>query len=176
MVGDHILVHILKFNGRHKLANHWESEPYVVALQLEGLPVFHVRLATDSTAPHHTLHRNHLLKLTTNLFNLPNEKKIETGQHVEEHSREKLDAMSVVVPVVPATTQSEDKEASTTPWHSLPVKQNSDESDDLTENDMLELGLHLSGEAENGDNSLRRLTRVRRPVQRYGYPVQVGAA
>ena len=84
--------------------------------------------------------------------------------------------MSVVVLVMPAATQSKDEEASTMPWHSLNVKQNDDESDYLMENDMLELGLHLSGEAENGDNSLRRLTRVRRPVQRYGYPVQVGAA
>ncbi len=178
VVGDHVLVHILKFDSRHKLANHWESEPYVVALQLEGLPVFHICLATDRTAPHRTLHRNHLLKLTTNLFNLPNEKKIKikTGQRIEEHSADKLDMTSVVVPVVPATTQSKDEEASTTPRHSFPVKQNDDKSDDLMENDMLELGLHLSGEAENGDNSLRRSTRVRRLVQCYGYPVQVGAA
>ncbi len=79
---------------------------------------------------------------------------------------------SVAAPVVPAATQSEEEETSTTPWHSLPVEQNSDgEGDDLTENDMLELGLHLPGEAVNEDNSLRRSTRVRRPVQRYGYPV-----
>ena len=79
---------------------------------------------------------------------------------------------SVVAPVVPAATQSEDEEASTMPWHSLPAKQNSDgEGDDLMEDDMLELGLHLPGEAANGDNSLRRSTRMRRPVQRYGYPV-----
>ena len=173
-VGDHVLVRVLKFDGRHKLANHWESEPYAVVSQLEGLPVFRVRLAADSTAPHRTLHRNHLLKLTTNLFNLSKEKKneIRTGRRVEEHSAENLDVTSVVAPAVPAATQSEDEEASTTPWHSLPAEQNSDgEGDDLTENDMLELGLHLPGEAANGDNSLRRSTRVRRPVQRYGYPV-----
>ncbi len=82
----------------------------------------------------------------------------------------------MVAPVVPATTQSEEEETSTTPWHSVPVEQNSDgEGDDLSENDMLELGLHLPGEAANEDNS-RRSTRVYRPVQRYGYPVQVGAA
>ncbi len=39
-VGDHVLVRVLKFDGRHKLANRWESEPYVVVSQLEGLPVF----------------------------------------------------------------------------------------------------------------------------------------
>ncbi len=66
VVGDHVLVCILKFNGRHKVANHWESEPYVVTSQLEGLPVFYDCLAADRTAPHRTLHRNHLLKLTTN--------------------------------------------------------------------------------------------------------------
>ncbi len=59
--------------------------------------------------------------------------------------------MSVVVPVVPAATQSEDEEASTMPWHSLPVKQNGDESDDLMEHDMLELGLHLSGDSQEED-------------------------
>ncbi len=90
---------------------------------------------------------------------------------------EKSDAMSVVEPVVPATTQSNDEEASTMPWHSLPAEQNDDdESDDLTEKDMLELGLHLSEEAVNGDNSLRHSTRVCRLVQHFGYPVQVGAA
>ncbi len=134
VVGDHVLVWILKFNGRHKLANHWESEPYAVVLQLERLPVFRVRLAADHTTLHRTLHRNHLLKLITNLFNLPKEEKIKiiTGRHVEEHSAEKLDAMSVVEPVVPATTQSKDEEASMMPWHSLPAEQNDDgESDDL---------------------------------------------
>ncbi len=158
MVGDHVLVRVLKFDGRHKLANHWELEPYAVMSQLEGLPVFRVRLAADSTAPHHTLHRNHLLKLTTNLFSLSGEEKSEiiTGRCVEEHSTESLDATSVVAPVVPAATQSKGEEASTTPWHSLPAEQNSDgEGDDLTENDMLELGLHLPGKAANGDNSLR---------------------
>ena len=173
------MVHVLKFDGRHKLANCWELEPYVVVSQLEGLPVFRVCLAADYTASHRTLHRNHLLKLTTNLFNLPKEKesKIITDRRIEEHSAKNSDAMSVVVPVVPAATQSEDEETSTMPWHSLPVEQNSDgESDDLTENDMLELGLHLPGEAVNGDNSLRHSARVRRPVQCYGYPVQVGAA
>ena len=158
VVGDHVLVRVLKFDGRQKLANCWESELYAVVSQLEGLPVFHVRLAADSTALHRTLHRNHLLKLTTNLFNLSKEKKneIRTGRRVKEHSVENLDAMSVVVPVVPATTQSKDEEASMTPWHSLPAEQNSDgEGDDLTENDMLELGLHLPGEAANEGNSLR---------------------
>ncbi len=56
MVGDHVLVRVLKFDGRHKLANRWESEPYAVVLQLEGLPVFCVRLAADSTALHRTAH------------------------------------------------------------------------------------------------------------------------
>ena len=87
------------------------------------------------------------------------------------------DVTSVVAPVVPAITQSEEEETSTMPWHSVPVRQNSDgEGDDLTENDMLELGLHIPGEAVDGDDSLRHSTRVRRPVQCYGYPVQVGAA
>ena len=90
-VGDH--VRVLKFDSRHKLANRWESEPYAVMSQLEGLPVFRVRLAADSTALYRTLHRNHLLKLTTNLFNLPKEKKMEiiTGQRVKEHSADNLD-------------------------------------------------------------------------------------
>ncbi len=180
VVGDHVLVHVLKFDGRHKLANRWESEPYVVVSQLEGLPVFRVRLAADCTASHRTLHRNHLLKLTTNLFNLSKEKESEiiTGQHIEEHSAENSDATSVVAPVVPAATQSEEEEeTSMMPWHSVPVEQNSDgEGDDLTENDMLELGLHIPGEAADGDGSLRHSTRVRRLVQCYGCPVQVGAA
>ncbi len=173
------MVRVLKFDGRHKLANRWESEPYVVVSQLDGLPVFRIRLAADCTASHCTLHRNHLLKLTTNLFNLPKgkENEIITGWRIEEHSAKSLDMTPVVAPVVPTTIQSEDEETLTMPWHSLPVERNRDgEGDDLTENDMLELGLHLPGEAASENNSLRHSTRVRRPVQHYGYLVQVGAA
>ncbi len=147
------------------------DRPASSSLPAQDLHLFRVRLAADRTAPCRTLHRNHLLKLTTNFFN---EKKtqIETKQSVKDHSTERLDTMSAVVPVVPAATQSEDEEASTTPWHSLPVKQNNDgQGNDLMENDMLELGLHLPDEAVNADSSLRRSTRTCRLVQHYGNPV-----
>ncbi len=104
----------------------------------------------------HTMHINHLLKLTTNLFNLLEAKsEIVTGESIQEHSVERLDAMLVVTPVVPTASQSKES-TSMMPWHSLPAKCSEDnEDDDLMENDTLELGLHIPHEAENTAGSLQ---------------------
>ena len=59
--GDRVLVKILAFEGRHKLANKWEDGVYTVLEQPnKDVPVYNVQLE-DITGPKRELHRNHLL-------------------------------------------------------------------------------------------------------------------
>ena len=59
--GDRVLVKILAFEGRHKLANKWEDGVYTVLEQPnKDVPVYNVQLE-DRTGPKRKLHRNHLL-------------------------------------------------------------------------------------------------------------------
>ena len=59
--GDRVLVKILDFEGRHKLANKWEDGVYTVLEQPnKDVPVYNVQLE-DRTGPKRKLHRNHLL-------------------------------------------------------------------------------------------------------------------
>ena len=63
--GDRVLVKILAFDGKHKLADHWEEFPYVVLLQPnKDIPVFVVQ-REDGVGRKRTLHRNHLLPIGT---------------------------------------------------------------------------------------------------------------
>ena len=63
--GDRVLVKVLAFEGRHKLADHWEPEPCVVIAQPNpDIPVYVVR-REDETGRDRTLHRNHLLPIGT---------------------------------------------------------------------------------------------------------------
>ena len=63
-VGDRVLVRILAHGGKHKLADNWERDPYVVLRQPNhDLPVFVVQLE-NGKGPRRTLHRNHLLSVT----------------------------------------------------------------------------------------------------------------
>lgn len=54
-VGDRVLVKIVAFDGRHKLSNKWEEEPYTVVDQPDmNIPVFVVRKekVMEGTEPH----------------------------------------------------------------------------------------------------------------------------
>ncbi len=58
-VGDKVLVKILAFDGKHKIADRFEKEVYQVIDQPRPeIPVYRIR-STDGTVK--TLHRNHLL-------------------------------------------------------------------------------------------------------------------
>ena len=60
-VGDRVLVKIVAFDGKHKLADRWEQEPYTVIGQPNGdIPVFTVR-RENGEGRIRTLHRNLLL-------------------------------------------------------------------------------------------------------------------
>lgn len=62
-VGNRILVKKLAFDGKHKLADKWETAPYVVLSKPNpDIPVFDVQLE-DGSGRVRTLHRNHLLPI-----------------------------------------------------------------------------------------------------------------
>ena len=59
--GDRVLVKILAFDGKHKLADRWEDGVYIVLSQPnQDIPVFVVR-RENGEGRERTLHRNHLL-------------------------------------------------------------------------------------------------------------------
>ncbi|RXN17163.1 Retrovirus-related Pol polyprotein from transposon 412 [Labeo rohita] len=58
--GDRVLVRNVRLRGKHKLADRWESDVYVVLKQSEGVPVYVVRPETRE-GPQRTLHRDLLL-------------------------------------------------------------------------------------------------------------------
>ena len=61
-VGDKVLVKQLAFDGKHKIADRFEPDTYIVVEQPRpDIPVFKVR--SEETERERTLHRNHLLRL-----------------------------------------------------------------------------------------------------------------
>ena len=59
--GDRVLVKILAFDGKHKMADRWEDGVYIVLSQPnQDIPVFVVR-RENGEGRERTLHRNHLL-------------------------------------------------------------------------------------------------------------------
>lgn len=66
-VGDRVLVKILAHDGKHKLADKWADEIYVVTEQPNlNIPVYKVK-QEDGNGSEKTLHRNHLLHLGNKL-------------------------------------------------------------------------------------------------------------
>jgi hypothetical protein len=83
-VGDNVLVKILAFEGRHKIADRFEEEPYVVINQPNlDSPVFEVK-AQDGTT--RTLHRNNLLLLDS-IHNGDNRSNSEVEDQTESKKR-----------------------------------------------------------------------------------------
>lgn len=58
--GDRVLVRNVRFRGKHKLADRWESDVYVVLRQAGDVPVYVVKPETRD-GPQRTLHRDLLL-------------------------------------------------------------------------------------------------------------------
>ena len=54
--GDRVLVQVKHFEGTHKLADRWESNPYTVVTKHENIPVYKVRSLGDGKE--RTVHRN----------------------------------------------------------------------------------------------------------------------
>lgn len=61
--GDRVLVKIVSFDGKHKISDKWEEEPYLVLDQPDpSIPVFQIQKET-SKGKIRTLHRNLLLPI-----------------------------------------------------------------------------------------------------------------
>ena len=100
--GDKVLVKIVAFDGRHKIADRWEEEPYVIVRQTNpNIPVFEVK-KVNGHGKKRTLHRNLLLPighLHTYEETTANQKKSgpsNTKQVVEKHPTEELQQMDHV--------------------------------------------------------------------------------
>ena len=64
-VGDRVLVRIVAYDGKHKIADKWEDNPYLIISQPnEDIPVFTVR-REDGEGRCKVLHRNLLLPIGT---------------------------------------------------------------------------------------------------------------
>jgi hypothetical protein len=62
--GDRVLVKIVAFEGKHKLANRWEEDIYVVSAQPNpDVPVYVLHSERDPSE-RRTLHRNYLLPIS----------------------------------------------------------------------------------------------------------------
>ena len=88
-VGDRVLVKIVAFEGRHKLSNKWEDEPYVVLRQPNpDIPVYVVRKESGEGRKR-TLHRNLLLPIGfLNACDLPSDTSPEkSSQHKVSKTR-----------------------------------------------------------------------------------------
>ena len=63
-VGDQVLVKVVSFDGKHKIADKWEEVPYIVMDQpYADIPVYAVQKENRS-GPRRTLHRNLLLPIS----------------------------------------------------------------------------------------------------------------
>uniref|UniRef100_A0A803JJR6 Gypsy retrotransposon integrase-like protein 1 n=1 Tax=Xenopus tropicalis TaxID=8364 RepID=A0A803JJR6_XENTR len=60
--GDRVLLRNLGLHGKHKLANRWGSEIYIICSQLPNIPVYQVR-PEGKEGPIKTWHRNNLMPL-----------------------------------------------------------------------------------------------------------------
>ncbi|XP_062614358.1 uncharacterized protein LOC134276091 [Saccostrea cucullata] len=66
-VGDRVLVKIVAYDGKHKIADKWVDEPYVVVAKAnEDIPVYKVR-REDGEGRFKVLHRNLLLPIGSKL-------------------------------------------------------------------------------------------------------------
>lgn len=82
-VGDKVLLKILAFQGKHKIADRFEQEIYTVVKQPnEDIPVYVIR---SPSGLEKTLHRNHLFPIGKS----PNEKGTDTDQ-IEDEDKEQV--------------------------------------------------------------------------------------
>lgn len=59
-VGDRVLIRNLGLTGKHKLADRWNADTYIVVDKLPDLPVYRLRMENGKNVCK-TIHRNHLL-------------------------------------------------------------------------------------------------------------------
>ena len=92
LVGDRVLVKVLAFEGKHKLADKWTADIYVVVSQPNvDIPVYRVK-REDGQGQEKTLHRNNLFHLGSSL--------LEESQKTNSSDKDKSDdAQAAFVPL-----------------------------------------------------------------------------
>ena len=92
LVGDRVLVKVLAFDGKHKLADKWTADIYVVVSQPNvDIPVYRVK-REDGQGQEKTLHRNNLFHLGSSL--------LDESQTTNSSERDKSDdAQAASVPL-----------------------------------------------------------------------------
>jgi hypothetical protein len=82
--GDRVLVRILAFEGKHKLANRWEEDIYVVSAQPNpDVPVYVLH------SERRTLHRNYLLPISA-VLTVPSQAPPERTAASEHRARDTM--------------------------------------------------------------------------------------
>ena len=106
-VGDRVLVRKTYFQeGRHKLANRWEDQVYVVENQVDELPVFDIR-PENGKGRKKRLHRNNLLPIESAVSRDEADDSSSSEEEVQEppevvNADVNADTVADVVPVIPA--------------------------------------------------------------------------
>ena len=97
--GDRVLVKIVAFEGRHKIADRWEDDPYVVLDQpSKDIPVYIVRKEAGC-GPKRTLHRNLLLPIGSLPLSKPTDIKVKVkGEPRKPSPKRTTPVESIIVP------------------------------------------------------------------------------
>ena len=121
--GDKVLVKVVAFDGKHKIADRWEEEPYVIIRQLNNnIPVYEVK-KVNGKGRKRTLHRNLLLPVG----HLPS---FNTDQHNEKPKPKRLHQKQKPQAIIDQTEedmyQSDSESDSDTIIVEVPAPQSSD--------------------------------------------------
>ncbi|CAJ1057667.1 unnamed protein product [Xyrichtys novacula] len=86
--GDRVLVRAVRLRGKHKLADKWETDVYVVVKQAGNLPVYTLR-PENKDGPLRTLHRDLMLPcgslpLSVEKLDLPRPRRPQTRKSIEQ--------------------------------------------------------------------------------------------
>ena len=106
-VGDRVLIRTLGLRGKHKLADKWEQEPYIVVEKpIPDVPVFKVR-PEHSAGRVKTLYRNQLLPFTS----LPSSPLLETHPGSDVRPRQQRKDKGTLSPL-PVTSPENSSDSS----------------------------------------------------------------
>ena len=180
--GDKVLVKILAFKGKHKLADKFEEEVYTVERQPnEEIPVFVVK---DPNGKLKTLHRNHLLPVNTKFekrptpaprrTNVVNKDKEEEVHHPrtresveqtlvrtrEEHDKETEESEEEDIDIAYSPTTTDEDEC-------VSEEEEDEEEEEATE-DVVRQEDTVRALVPEQQQQLRRSTRERRKPKWYG--------
>ena len=147
--GDRVLVKIVAYDGKHKIADRWESEPYVVLDQPNhNVPVYVVQKETK-TGPKRTLHRNLILPVSSLPIPFQGEGETEVTNLEAEDTGEESEpevTVQITTPILkPDVTVGKGGDVSSEPKH---VKEEGEEESEEQEESEEELEEQEESEEE----------------------------